>query len=97
MDQPGVTSIAVTPSADKNDRFGAFQSDDQPAMKTEPPPGEVTLFQGGVGHQSIGWKETDISSTGGHFQSAANQSFIPNKVYHTSSKTKDKPLARCDP
>lgn len=96
MDQPEVTSIAVTPSVDKHDRFGAFQSGDQSAMKTEPPPGEVALFQGGVSHQSTGWNKTDISSTGGHFQSAAKQSFIPNKVYHTSSKTKDKPMGSCD-
>ena len=106
VDQPDVNSIAVTPSVDKNDRFGAFQSGDQSAMKTEPPPGKVTLFQGGVSQQSTGWNKTDISSTGwnktdisstgGHFQSAANQSFIPNKVHYSSSKTKDKQMASCD-
>ena len=91
VDQPEVTTIAVIPSVDKNDRFGAFQSGDQSAVKTEPPPGGLALFQVGVGHQSTGWNKTDISSTGGHFQSAANQNFIPNKVYHTS-KTKQWPV-----
>ena len=95
VDHPEVTNIAVTPSMDQNDRFGVFQSGDQSAMKTAPPPGEVALFQGGVGPQSTGWNKTNISSTGGHFQSAANQSFIPNKVHHTSSKTKAKPMASC--
>jgi len=88
VDQPEVTSIAVTPSMDKNDRFGGFQSGDQSAMKTEPPPGEVAFFQGGVNQQISGWNKTEVSSAGGHFQSAANQSFMPNKVYNTSSKTK---------
>lgn len=96
VDQPDVNSIAVTPSVDKNDRFGAFQSGDQSAMKTEPPPGKVTLFQGGVSQQSTGWNKTDISSTGDHFQSAANQSFIPIKVHYSSSKTNDKQMASCD-
>lgn len=94
VDQPEVTSIALTSSVDKIDRFGAFQSGDQSAMKTGPPAGEVALFQGGVGHQNTGWNKTDTS--GGHFQSVANQSFVPNKVYHTASKTKDKPMASWD-
>jgi len=80
VDQPEVTGIAVAPSMDKNDRFGAFQSGDQSAMKPEPPPGEEALFHGRVSQQSTGWNKPDVSSTGGHFQSAASQSFIPNKV-----------------
>ena len=98
VDQPEVAGIAAaTPSMDQNDRFGAFQSGDQSAMKTEPPPGEVALFQGVVSQQSSGWNKTEVSSTGGHFQSVANQSFIPNKVYNTSSKAKkDKPTPSWD-
>jgi len=89
VDQPEVSSIAeATPSMDQNARFGAFQSGDGSAMKTEPPPGEVALFQGGVSQQNTEWNKPEVSSTGGHFQSAANQSFIPNKVYNTFSKTK---------
>ena len=94
VDQPEVSSIAeATPSMDQNARFGAFQSGDGSAMKSEPPTGEVALFQGGVSQQSTTeWNKPEVSSTGGHFQSAANQSFIPNKVYNTFSKTNQHPV-----
>lgn len=73
--QPEVTSITAAPSMDSKDRFGVFQSGDQPVMTTGPQSSDVPLFQGGVGQQSSGWNRTDASSTGGQFQS-----FTPNKV-----------------
>lgn len=76
VDQPEVTSIAASPSMDSKDSFGAFQSD-QPVKKSVPPIGEVPLFQGGVSQQSGGWNRTEVSSTGGHFQSVT-----PNKVFN---------------
>ena len=51
-------------------------------MKTEPPSGEVALFQSGVSQQSRGWNKTEVSSTVGHFLIAANQSLTPNKLHH---------------
>ncbi|KAL9988732.1 hypothetical protein ACROYT_G003211 [Oculina patagonica] len=75
VDQPAeATSIAASPSMDSKEGFGVFQSGDQPVMKCGPPPGEVSLFQGGVSQQSGGWNRTEVSSTGGHFQSV-----MPNK------------------
>ena len=78
VDQPEVTSIVGSSSSmASKDRFGAFQSGDQPVMKTGPPPGEVPSFQGGVSQQSSGWNKTEVHSTGGHFQSVTT-----NKVFN---------------
>lgn len=57
-----MSNIAASPSVESNERFGVFQSSEQPAVNAQLQSGGIPLFQAG-----FEWNKKEDGNTNEHF------------------------------